>query len=74
MNKTVVLNVVGLTKRLIGEHTPFIRSFLEKVIQPQLHQSCLQSPVLLKQLILQVNGQQNTVLLVMDGILRMNVR
>ena len=30
MNKTVVLNVVGLTKRLIGEHTPFIRSFLEK--------------------------------------------
>jgi predicted AlkP superfamily pyrophosphatase or phosphodiesterase len=30
MNKTVVLNVVGLTKRLIGEHTPFIQSFLEK--------------------------------------------
>ncbi|WP_297694154.1 alkaline phosphatase family protein [uncultured Eudoraea sp.] len=28
MNKTVVLNVVGLTKRLIGEHTPFIKSFL----------------------------------------------
>ncbi len=30
MNKTVVLNVVGLTKRLIGEHTPFIKSFLKK--------------------------------------------
>lgn len=30
MNKTVVLNVVGLTRRLIGEHTPFIKSFLKK--------------------------------------------
>ncbi len=30
MNKTVVLNVVGLTGRLIGEHTPFIKTFLEK--------------------------------------------
>ena len=30
MKKTVVINVVGLTKRLIGEHTPFIQSFLEK--------------------------------------------
>jgi predicted AlkP superfamily pyrophosphatase or phosphodiesterase len=30
MNKTVIINVVGLTKRLIGEHTPFIKSFLEK--------------------------------------------
>ena len=30
MDKTVVINVVGLTKRLIGEHTPFIKSFLEK--------------------------------------------
>ena len=29
MDKTVVLNVVGLTNRLIGEHTPFIKSFLE---------------------------------------------
>ncbi len=29
MNKTVVINVVGLTKRLIGEHTPFLKSFLE---------------------------------------------
>ncbi len=28
MKKTVVINVVGLTKRLIGEHTPFIKSFL----------------------------------------------
>lgn len=40
MQKTVVINVVGLTKRLIGEHTPFIRSFLEQgkstVIQPVL--------------------------------------
>ena len=30
MKKTVVINVVGLTQRLIGEHTPFIQSFLEK--------------------------------------------
>lgn len=30
MKKTVVINVVGLTKRLIGEHTPFIKYFLEK--------------------------------------------
>ncbi|HDZ03541.1 hypothetical protein LCGC14_0127230 [marine sediment metagenome] len=30
MKKTVVINVVGLTKRLIGEHTPFIKSFLKK--------------------------------------------
>ncbi len=28
MKKTVVLNVVGLTKRLLGEHTPFLSSFL----------------------------------------------
>lgn len=40
MNKTVVINVVGLSKRVIGEHTPFIKSFLEKgqstVIKPVL--------------------------------------
>ena len=40
MKKTVVINVVGLTRRLIGEHTPFIKSFLEKgsstVIEPVL--------------------------------------
>lgn len=30
MRKTVVLNVVGLTKRLIGKHTPFIESFLQE--------------------------------------------
>lgn len=40
MKKTIVINVVGLTNRLIGEHTPFIKSFLEKghatVIQPML--------------------------------------
>ncbi|MFC4094715.1 alkaline phosphatase family protein [Euzebyella saccharophila] len=29
MKKTVVINVVGLTQRLIGEHTPFIESFLK---------------------------------------------
>lgn len=29
MKKTAVINVVGLSKRLIGEHTPFIASFLE---------------------------------------------
>ncbi|MCW5517450.1 alkaline phosphatase family protein [Muriicola sp. Z0-33] len=40
MKKTIVINVVGLTNRLIGEHTPFIKSFLDKgqatVIQPML--------------------------------------
>ncbi len=30
MKKTVVINVVGLTKRLIGGHTPFIKSFLDQ--------------------------------------------
>lgn len=30
MQKTVVINVVGLTKLLIGEHTPFIQDFLKK--------------------------------------------
>jgi len=30
MKKTVVLNVVGLTKRLIGGHTPFIKSFMDQ--------------------------------------------
>src|SRR5690606_16481473 len=29
MKKTVVINIVGLTNRLIGEHTPFIKKFLE---------------------------------------------
>jgi len=29
MKKTVVINVVGLTQRLIGEHTPFLESFLK---------------------------------------------
>ncbi|WP_318312521.1 alkaline phosphatase family protein [Flagellimonas crocea] len=40
MKKTVVINIVGLTQQLIGEHTPFIRSFQEKgkasVIKPVL--------------------------------------
>ena len=30
MNRVAVINVVGLTSRLIGEHTPFIKSFLDK--------------------------------------------
>ena len=30
MKKTVVINVVGLSKHLIGEHTPFMASFLKK--------------------------------------------
>ena len=30
MQKTVVLNIVGLTERLIGVHTPFIKSFLDR--------------------------------------------
>ncbi len=29
MNRTAVINVVGLTHRLIGEHTPFIKSMME---------------------------------------------
>jgi predicted AlkP superfamily pyrophosphatase or phosphodiesterase len=40
MRKTVVLNVVGLSRRVIGEHTPFIKSFLESgnhaLIEPVL--------------------------------------
>ena len=40
MKKTVVLNVVGLTRGLIGEYTPFIKAFLERgasaTITPQL--------------------------------------
>lgn len=40
MQKTVVINIVGLTKRLIGAHTPFIKSFLEEgaysLIEPML--------------------------------------
>lgn len=38
MKKTVVINIVGLTKRLIGDHTPFIASFLKSgrhsVVEP----------------------------------------
>ncbi len=30
MKKTVVINVVGLTKRLIGKHTPFIDQFMKQ--------------------------------------------
>jgi len=30
MNKTVVINIVGLTQRLIGEHTPFISEWSKK--------------------------------------------
>jgi hypothetical protein len=29
MQRTAILNVVGLTTRLIGEHTPAIRAFVE---------------------------------------------
>ena len=29
MNKTVVINVVGLTRRLIGDHTPFLKEFVQ---------------------------------------------
>ena len=40
MQKTVVINIVGLTKRLISKHTPFIKSFLKKnnlsLIKPTL--------------------------------------
>ncbi len=40
MKKTVVINIVGLTHRLIGGHTPFIKTFLKKgkgsVVKPVL--------------------------------------
>lgn len=37
MKKTVVINVVGLTQRLIGEHTPFIESFLKMGKSAYIH-------------------------------------
>ncbi|MGB7394983.1 MAG: nucleotide pyrophosphatase/phosphodiesterase family protein [Pricia sp.] len=37
MKKTVVINVVGLTQRLIGEHTPFIEEFLKKGKSAYIH-------------------------------------
>jgi hypothetical protein len=30
MTRTAILNVVGLTRRLIGDHTPNIRAFVER--------------------------------------------
>ena len=51
MKKTVVINVVGLTKRLIGEYTPFIKSFLEKG----------ETSYMFSLLMLQVNGLQSMV-------------
>ncbi|PCE65000.1 alkaline phosphatase family protein [Sediminicola luteus] len=30
MNKTVVINIVGLSQKLIGEHTPFIQAFQDR--------------------------------------------
>ncbi len=40
LQKTVVINVVGLSKSVIGEHTPFIRQWMEKnsmaSVQPML--------------------------------------
>jgi len=40
MQRTAILNVVGLTSRLIGEHTPSIRAFIER------NRSTLIEPVL----------------------------
>lgn len=40
MHRTAILNVVGLTPRLIGEHTPQIRAFMER------NRSALIEPVL----------------------------
>lgn len=37
MKKTAVINVVGLTQRLIGEHTPFIEAFLKKGKSAYIH-------------------------------------
>ena len=40
MNKTVVIDVVGLSSSIIGEHTPFLKSYIEKknlrTIEPML--------------------------------------
>lgn len=40
MNKTVVIDVVGLSSSVIGEHTPFLKKYLEKknlhTIEPML--------------------------------------
>jgi len=40
MQKTVVINIVGLSSSLIGEHTPFLKSYIEKrnlqTIEPML--------------------------------------
>ncbi len=40
MQKTVVINVVALSSRVIGEHTPFLKSWIEKrkksIIEPVL--------------------------------------
>jgi len=40
MKKTVVINVVALSSRVIGEHTPFLKSWIEKrnksVVEPVL--------------------------------------
>lgn len=40
MNKTVVINVVGLTERLIGDHTPFLKKWIsgrnKSIIKPVL--------------------------------------
>jgi predicted AlkP superfamily pyrophosphatase or phosphodiesterase len=40
MNKTVVIDVVGLSSSLIGEHTPFLKSYIQKknlrTIEPML--------------------------------------
>src|SRR5690606_35732019 len=40
MQKTVVINVVGLSSSLISEHTPFLKAYSEKrnlqIIQPML--------------------------------------
>jgi predicted AlkP superfamily pyrophosphatase or phosphodiesterase len=40
MKKTVVINVVALSSRVIGEHTPFLKSWIEKrnksIIEPVL--------------------------------------
>lgn len=40
MNKTVVLNIVGLSSSLIGKHTPFLQSYVQQnylhTVQPML--------------------------------------
>lgn len=74
MKNTIVINVVGLTHELIGEHTPFLSSFEKRAkiayIKPVLPESLVQHKVATSP----ENGRQNMVLLKMVGIFAMNAK